>query len=194
MPSLFSKIQSDVEKTGFLPRTKESREWFYRKIRTLSNVSSSKILNDDSLVVRGKPLIGRMFMFLYDPKYKETLPYYDKFPLILMVGPAKGGFYGLNLHYLPPRQRAIFFDRLMDYMNNNKLDETTRFKLSYDLLNGTSKLRAFAPCFKHYLYKHVVSKTVEVLPKEWEISLFLPTDSFVGQKNASIWQKTRTLI
>jgi hypothetical protein len=82
----------------------------------------------------------------------------------------------------------------MDYMNNNKLDETTRFKLSYDLLNGTSKLRAYAPCFKHYLYAHVTSKTVEVLPKEWETALFLPTDSFVGQKNASIWQKTRTLI
>jgi len=79
-------------------------------------------------------------------------------------------------------------------MNNNKLDETTRFKLSYDLLNGTSKLRAYAPCFKHYLYAHITSKTVEVLPKEWETALFLPTDSFVGQKNASIWQKTRTLI
>jgi hypothetical protein len=194
MPSLFSKIQSDVEKVGFLPRTKESKNWFYRKIRTLTNISPSKILTDDSVVVRSRPLIGRMFMFLYDPKHKETLPYYDKFPLILMVGPAKGGFYGLNLHYLPARQRAVFFDRLMEHMSNNKLDETTRFRLSYEMLNSTAKLRAYAPCFKHYLYKHVVSKTVEILPKEWEIALFLPTDSFIGQKNISIWQKTRTLI
>jgi hypothetical protein len=194
MPSLFSKIQSDAESMGFLPRTKQSRDWFYRKIRTLNNIQPSKILNDDSLEVRNKPLIGRMFMFLYDPKYKETLPYYDRFPLILMVGPAKGGFYGLNLHYLPPRQRAVFFDRLMEYTNNKRLDETTRFRLSYDLLNSTAKLRAFAPCFKHYLNKHVTSKTVEILPKEWEIALFLPTDSFVGQRNNAIWQKTRTLI
>lgn len=194
MPSLFSKIQSDAERAGFLPRTKASKDWFYRKIRTLTNVSPSKVLTDDSLVTRSRPLIGRMFMFLYDPKYKETLPYYDRFPLILMVGPAKGGFYGLNLHYLPPRQRAVFFDRLTEYTNNNKFDETTRFRLSYDLLNGTSKLRAFAPCFKHYLYAHVSSKIVEVLPNEWEIALFLPTDSFVGAKNVSIWQKTKTLI
>jgi hypothetical protein len=194
MPSLFSKIQADAERAGFLPRSVESRDWFIRKIRNLSNISPSRVLNDDSLQTRRKPLIGRMFMFLYDPKYKETLPYYDKFPLILMIGPAKGGFYGLNLHYLPPRQRAVFFDRLMDHMNNKKLDETTRFRLSYDMLSSTAKLRAYAPCFKHYLYKHVSSKTVEVLPKEWEIALFLPTDSFVGQKNISIWQKTRTLI
>lgn len=194
MPSLFSKIQDNAERAGILPRTTESRDWFMRKIRTLTNISPSMVLNDDLLQTRSKPLIGRMFMFLYDPKYKETLPYYDKFPLILMVGPAKGGFYGLNLHYLPPRQRAVFFDRLMDHTNNKKLDETTRFKLTYDMLNSTKKLRAYAPCFKHYLNKHIASKTVEVLPKEWEIALFLPTDSFVGQKNTSIWQKTRTLV
>lgn len=194
MPSLFSKIQSDAERTGFLPRTRESRNWFLRKVQSLSNISPAKILNDDSVQTRGKPLIGRMFMFLYDPKYKETLPYYDRFPLILMIGPAKGGFYGLNLHYLPPRQRAVFFDRLMDHMNNKKLDETTRFKLSYNMLNSTAKLRAYAPCFKHYLNKHVVSKTVEVFPKEWEIALFLPTEKFMGENKAKIWQKTRTLI
>jgi hypothetical protein len=194
MPSLFSKIQSDADRAGFLPRTAESKDWFYKKIRTLTNISPSKVLTDDSLVTRARPLIGRMFMFLYDPKHKETLPYYDRFPLILMVGPAKGGFYGLNLHYLPPRQRAIFFDRLMDYTNNKKLDESTRFRLSYNLLNSTAKLRAFAPCFKHYLYNQISSKTVEILPTEWEIALFLPTESFIGQTKQTLWGSTRGLI
>lgn len=194
MSSLFSKIQDRVEKQGFLPRSKQSKDWFYRKIRTLSNINPTKVLTDKLVVSRTRPLIGRMFMFLYDPKHKETLPYYDRFPLILMVGPAKGGFYGLNLHYLPPRQRAVFFDRLTEYTNNSKLDETTRFRLSYDLLNSSAKLRAYAPCFKHYLNKHIVSRTVEIMPSEWEIALFLPTDSFVGQRNTSIWQKTKTLV
>lgn len=194
MPFLFSKIQSDVEQRGFLPRTKASRDWFYRKIQTLTNITPQKILTDKSLVTRPRPLIGRMFMFLYDPKHKETLPYYDKFPLILMVGPAQKGFYGLNLHYLPPRQRAIFFDRLLEYTNNSKLDETTRFRLSYNLLNSTAKLRAFAPCFKHYLYDHISSKTVEVLPAEWEIALFLPTESFIGENKTTLWGRTRGLI
>jgi hypothetical protein len=194
MPSLFSKIQSDAERAGLLPRTKSSRDWFLRKIRSMSKISSSRILNDDLLEIRNKPLIGRMFMFVYDPKGKETLPYYDKFPLIIMVGPAKKGFYGLNLHYLPPRQRAVFFDRLLDYTTNKKYNESTRFRLSYDMLNSTAKLRAFAPCFKHYLYDHVSSKTVEVMPPEWEIALFLPTDSFAKSTNSSIWQKTKSLI
>jgi len=194
MAALFSKIQTQVENLGLLPRTKQSRDWFYRKIRTLTGVNPSKVLADSSLVARSRPLIGRMFMYLYDPKHKETLPYYDKFPLILMVGPAKGGFYGLNLHYLPPRQRAMFFDRLYDFTNNKKYDETTRFRLSYDLLSSAAKLRAYAPCFKRYLYAHISSKTVEVLPNEWEIALFLPTESFVGSDKNKIWAKARGLI
>jgi hypothetical protein len=194
MPSLFSKIQSDIERAGLLPRTVQSKDWFIRKIKSITRITPSKILNDDSLIVRSKPLIGRMFMFLYDPKGKETLPYYDRFPLILMIGPAKGGFYGLNLHYLPPRTRAVFFDRLMDYMTNQKYDESTRLRLSYSMLSSTAKMRAYAPCFKHYLFKHIVSKTVEVLPKEWEIALFLPTDTFIGETSATIWSKTKNLV
>jgi hypothetical protein len=194
MSSLFSKIQSQAERAGVLPRTKESTNWFLKKIRGMTSVSPSKVLTDSLLETRNKPLIGRMFMFLYDPKGKETLPYYDRFPLILMVGPAKKGFYGLNLHYLPPRARAVFFDRLMEYTNNKKYDETTRFKLSYDLLSSSAKLRAFESCFKHYLFDHVDSKTVEVLPSEWEIALFLPSDKFMNATNSSIWQKTRKLV
>lgn len=194
MPSIFSKIQSSAERAGLVPYTKNSTTWFMRKIRGMTQISSSRILNDSSLEVRNKPLIGRVFMFLYDPKGKETLPYYDRFPLIIMVGPAKKGFYGLNLHYLPPRQRAVFFDRLMDYTNNKKYDETTRFRLTYNMLSSTAKLRAYSQCFKHYLYDHIDSKTVEVLSSEWEIALFLPTDSFMKESRYSIWQETKKFV
>ena len=194
MSSIFSKIHSQAERAGILPYTKKSTTWFLRKISSMTSVSKTKVFNDTLLETRNKPLIGRMFMFLYDPKGKETLPHYDRFPLILMVGPAKKGFYGLNLHYLPPRARAVFFDQLLDYTNNDKYNKTTRFKLSYDLLSSTAKLRAFQPCFKHYLFDHIDSKTVEILPPEWEIAVFLPTDKFIHAKNTSIWQKTRKLV
>jgi hypothetical protein len=193
MASIFSKIHSKAEQAGIAPRTDESKKWFLRRLRTLST-PPPKVLKDSALNIRKKPLIGRMFMFTYDPKGKETLPFYDSFPLILMVGPAENGFYGLNLHYLPPRGRAIFFDKLMEFLNNKKLDETTRFRLSYGLLSGSRKYRAFAPCFKHYLYSQVTSNTVEVPPNEWEIALFLPTDNFIGEKNSKIWAENRKLL
>ena len=84
-------------------------------------MNRDKLLRDDALELKSKPVTrtgpqGNMYMFFYDPKYKETLPYYDGFPLIIMLGPAKGGFMGLNLHYLPPAVRA----RLLDIIIGNK--------------------------------------------------------------------------
>lgn len=193
MASIFAKIQNQAERAGLKPYTEKARDWFMRRLRTLSNVTPSKVLTDDRLIKRNKPLIGRMFMYLYDPKGKDTLPYYDRFPLILMVGPAEGGFYGLNLHYLSPRLRAIFFDELQSFLNNKKMDESTRFRLTYNTLSQARKFRAFAPCFKHYLYKHIVSRTVEIPPSEWEIALFMPTEDFVGATNKSVWNKSRTI-
>jgi hypothetical protein len=109
-----------------------------------------------------------------------------------MVEKAEGGFYGLNLHYLPHKERAIFFDRLLDYTNNKRYDESTRLRLKYDLLKGSSKLKYFAPCFKHYLTKHVKSKIVEVPADQWEQVIFLPSEQFKKASKSSVWQESKT--
>jgi hypothetical protein len=195
MASLFAKIHAQAEKAGIAPRTAQSQKWFFQKLKDMrSGVTQRKILNDSALTTRNKPLIGKMFQFIYDPKGKKTLPHYDTFPLIIMIGPAPGGFYGLNLHYLHPRVRAIFFDKLMDYTSDKRFDENTRLRLKYSMLSNTAKLKAFAPCFKHYLFSHVVSKTVEIPPSEWEIALFLPSDHFAKESKETIWRRTRKMV
>lgn len=167
--------------------------WFRNKIRkniSPSSVEPQKFLKDDKLVRTQMPLPGRMYTFVYDPKGKETLPYYDSFPMILMVGPSEGGFYGLNLHYLPPRIRARLMDRLLEHASNDKMDETTRIKLSYSMLSGVSKLRDFAPCFKHYLKGHIRSQIMQIPFPEWDIAIFLPTERFSGASKSEVWKNS----
>lgn len=188
---IFKKISDQAERAGVQRRTPKSRDWFIKNLKNIRNLQRRSLLTDDTLVNKKKPLIGRMFMFFYDPKTKDTLPYYDRFPLIIMVGPAKKGFYGLNLHYLSPRARAVFFDELQEYQTNDKYDETTKLRLTYSLLMSVKKLRMFKPCFKHYLFDQVQSKTVEVPASEWEIALFLPTDDFAGADRQAIWRESR---
>ena len=137
--------------------------------------------------------MGRMYMYFYDPKTKDILPYYDRFPLIVMVKREKGGFTGLNLHYLPPILRAKFFDRLTEF-TNNKYDESTRFRLTYNFLRASSKLELFKPCFKRYLTSQVESRITEVPATEWEVALFLPTDKFVKNSRQTVWKKSRAMI
>ena len=194
MASLFDNLQAQAFRADIKRGTKSSIAWFRKKVADMTKISRTKLLNDEAVKQLSTPLVGRMFMYFYDPKYKKTLPYYDRFPIIIMVKKAPGGFYGINLHYLPPVLRAKFFDKLLDYSNNNKYNKSTRFKMSYDLLNKTSKLSAFKPCYKKYLTKHIKSRISEISATEWEIAIFLPTEQFIKKGKNSIWKDSRSKI
>jgi len=192
--SYIDKLQSQAFKAGVEKNTESSLKWFQKQLRDMKTINRRALLTDDNFKARSRPLTGRMFMYFYDPKTKKEMPYYDRFPLIFMVEKAKGGFYGLNLHYLPPKLRAKFFDRLTDYSTNKKYDITTRLRLSYNLLKGAAKLSMFGPCFKHYLTKQVRSKLVEVPASEWETVLFMPTENFKKSNKTKVWSDTRKML
>ena len=140
-----------------------------------------------------KLLIGRMYHFKYNPKWKEVLPYWDMFPLIIPVDVYADGFSGLNLHYLPPRLRAKLFDQLSSIVSDKNLNERAKFRISYNLLNGVRKYKLFKPTFKRYLYTQVRSRFLLMPPAEWQIALFLPTQRFQKAKSAKVWQESKRM-
>lgn len=194
MSNIFQNLELQAFRAGITPRTKESREWFRSKIKSLKSINRESLMKEDPLKQTSEEIVGSMYMFFYDPKHKETLPYYDTFPLVVVVGPAEGGFYGLNLHYLPPILRAKMLDALMDITTNKKFNDSTRFKMSYELLAKTAKLKYFKPCFKHYLNEHVKSKFAMVPAPEWEIATFLPTAKFEKSSINAVYKDSRQKI
>ena len=195
MSNLFAKLEYEAFRAGINPRTKEAQDWFRKKAQSMRRINRQDLLQDDQvkLVNRQNPLIGSMNMFFYDPKHKETLPYYDRFPLAVIVGPAPNGFYGLNLHYLPPILRAKMLDALMDVASSKK-SENARFNIRYKMLKNAQKLRFYKPCFKHYLNAHVESRFSEVPAPEWEIATFLPTAQFAKSSKQKIYADSRKMI
>ena len=189
--SLFDTLQAQAFRAGITANTKSSQRWFQTKVKALSAPSRTALLKDEALKKTANPRVGDMMMYSYDPKHKATLPYYDRFPLTIMVQPAKGGFHGLNLHYLSPGVRARFLDELMA-LSPSKMTDTSRLaKLRYDLLTGAQKYKEFKPCFKHYLMSQVKSQMVRVPMTEWEIAIFLPVEQFVNVKSQSVWRYSR---
>jgi len=178
MSNLFQKIGYEAFRAGITPRTAESREWFRGKIKTIKNINRNTLMKEEPIALKSRQVMGSMYMFFYDPKHKDTLPYYDSFPLVIVLKPAEGGFLGLNLHYLPPVLRAKFLDALLDVTNNKRYDESTKFKLTYNALQRVAKMKYFKPCIKHYLTDHVRSRFAMVQAPEWEIAVFLPTADF----------------
>ena len=193
MSNIFQKLELAAFRNQITPRTKESRAWFMKKARAIRGISREELMKEEPISSSGRRIIGSMQMFFYDPKHKETLPYYDTFPLVIVVKPAKGGFLGLNLHYLPPTLRAMFLDALMDNVTSKKSDDA-KFDLTVRLLASTSKLRYYEPCIKHYLNAHVKSKFAEVKAPEWEIATFLPTAQFQKASNTKVYADSRKMI
>lgn len=193
MSNLFHTLEIEAFRKGLTLRTQESREWFRRRVANL-RPNRSELMKEAPIQLKNRSVVGNMYMFFYDPKTKDTLPYYDSFPLVIVVGPAEGGFYGLNLHYLPPTLRAKFLDSLLDVTNNRLYDESTKFQISYNMLQRAAKMKYFKPCFKHYLNSHVKSRFAMVEAPEWEIATFLPTADFQKASKTQVYADSKRKI
>lgn len=194
MSELFKKLELAAFKAGITPRTKESIEWFQKKAANIRGVNREQIFKSNRLDKTNSEIVGNMYMFSYDPKTKKNLPYYDAFPLAIVVGPAEGGFYGLNIHYLPPTLRAKFLDALLEITNNDKFDNTTRFRMSYNMLQKSAKMRYFKPCLKHYLTRQVKGQLAKVDASDYEIATFLPTADWKKASPFKIYANSRKII
>jgi len=192
--SLFTQLQAAAFREGLRPHSKKARNWFRKKAQDLGRINKLDLIADKRLTQLDRPAPGQMFLFTYDPKTKKQLPYYDTFPLILMVDYTDTGFYGLNLHYLPPAPRAKLFDALLQTANNKRFDDSTKLKINYQILKSTEKYKAFRPCFKQYLSGKVKSKIVRVDAPEWPIAMFLPTESFKKASTEQVWRESRKML
>jgi len=114
--------------------------------------------------------------------------------MIFIVDKIPGGFYGLNLHYLPPTYRARLMDALYSVEQNDSVRKSKKLELSYDLLKSASRFSYFKPCFKHYLTDHVQSRMLYVPAEEWDIALMLPTQRFRKAGAATVWRESRKII
>jgi hypothetical protein len=135
-----------------------------------------------------------MHMFFYDAKTADSMEYWDKFPLTMVVQPAEGGFYGLNLHYISPPVRALLLSRLYDISSNKRFDESTKINMSYDILSSSQKYRQFKPCWKRYLLDHVRSPFSIVPASDWEMAVYLPSESFTGASKEKVWMDSQKMI
>ncbi len=189
--SIFDKLSAAAFRAGIKTRTPESEEWFTDKVRELAMPSRTKLLKDPALSNRAKVLVGDMVMYFYDPKTKETLPYYDKFPLTIVVGPAPGGFYGLNLHYINPVARARLLTELFKLAPKTLKPDSRLMKMTYDLLQGVKKYKEFEPCFKRYLMSNVQSDMSRVPMTDWETAIYLPVQQFKKKNSKRVWADSR---
>ena len=189
MPYLLDRIRESLAKEGIEPRTASARDWLKAKIQDLT-VSANTLMQDKNSL-KDSTIIGKMYFYYYDPKTKEKLKYYDRFPLVIPIEEYKDGFLGLNLHYIHPKNRVILLDKLSETLNNNKYDEKTKFRVSYNFLKSASKAFEATPCIKRYLFNHVQSRFLQINADEWDIAALLPVEDFKGASTSQVYNDSR---
>lgn len=184
--------------TGNGPRkSKQSISWFRDNVVKISSRKNGigAIEIDDTKKVRSWTNlgIGSMYFAYYDPKHKETLKYYDNFPLIIPIERYPDGILALNLHYISPALRAALLDSLIETANDPTLDDGAKMKINYQILSRVANSKLFKPCIKRYLGKHFVTEFVKIHPSAWETAIYMPTESFQKASKQQVWAESRKM-
>jgi len=199
-----SFLETQIKAAKVSEKIEEARDWYREtsfRMNQLKGASSQRFFRIGrenqrmKPTIRGRIMLGRLFMFEYQAKHADTLPYYDEFPLVFPIEAHADGFLGINLHYLPYTWRAVLMDALYDLKEEPKNDSLPpRLELQangYNILKKTAKYRYFRPCIKKYLFEQVTSRYMEVPEEEWEIAIFLPLERFVGENKRKVWMKSK---
>lgn len=193
-----SRLQQilNQNKVGILDLQRKSTLWFNKHVQDMVDVKMMRpqtLMRGDQNMKSSKIIPGFVYMYLYDPKHKETLPYYDMFPLTIPFQEVDKGFLGLNLHYLPYHYRAALLDKMM-LLAGSKLTDSNKIKMNWDLVKGFSQFAAAKPCVKHYLYDHVQTPFKKIPSSEWASVVLLPTERFVKASPQQVWADSIRII
>ena len=168
--SIFDEI-SKLRKSG-----KEPYQWYRNRIKELGSPSQAQLIRDGKIT--GRVSFGALNMFIYDPKLKNKLPYYDTFPLVLPLESYRDGFLGINFHYLPYALRARLLSRLDPDANYSAL----------------KNVRLVKPTLKRYLNSNVRSRFRKLEEEDFMTAIMLPVQRFKKSSASKVWSDSRKVI
>ena len=74
-------------------RSKESLTWFRDRVRNLKTGSRDLYTYSNMTKTSASSIgVGEMFTYFYNPKFAQTLPYYDTFPCTIIIEMNRSGF------------------------------------------------------------------------------------------------------
>jgi len=194
------KVLQNLEKSYFEsqgPKSrrniKKSMDWFRKRVtKNFSSVRTARMFRDQELFSDGLTL-GKMAFFEYSALNKDTLPVWDRYPLIIpfRVYRTKSGsenFVGINFHYLSPVLRMAAFRALLRFKSRDRFVKSTKLDISWKVISTLAQSKYFEHAVKEYRMDQVRSKFVEIPSQSWELCLFLPLARFQKGSKSEAWK------
>ena len=176
---VISKTTTKVEPNLTMPSEKSPSEEIYQWL--LDRMKDNKSLD----VANVKTLSfdpGKIYVFKYDPLYKDSYSYWDEHPIILALGkmPAKTGSMNvaINLSWYPPKARKYIIGVIMkankkfieDQMKKYPGDAKKQKGIFIDLASLKSALDQYGFSFaiRNYLPSQIKTPSYCISYEHWE--------------------------
>jgi len=189
---ILEKIMTAAEDSGHEKiYGKKTLKWYKKYIASkYKTINRSKIRQSSKTRNMINPMKGKMYAFLYTPKHKIKLPYYDRWPLIIPYRPSRMNYiYAYNLHYLHPKLRLKVLYKLSPKFKNMVDKDFVPFRDKIDMMSlGSKNLKNLKACARTYLKSNLVGQPMEFSAETWPAAMFLPVAQFMKVRDKQkIW-------
>ena len=171
---------------------KNAYEWF---------VKESEDKNSKRVQLNIEPLLlpGKIYVFKYNAKYKNILDYWDKHPIVLVLGYVMGEkskiILGLNISWYPPsarkyiveKIREIYEPRYKDAMIKNSLKANDQSPIYMDLYRLKTLLDPYGLSFalRQYIPNNIISPKYCICYEDWDKAILLDQPRIFPQLQAN---------
>lgn len=180
----FDKILQEASGVNLKQMQLASTGWFKEQLKQIHKNRFNKY----QFIAQGQQYktkrmeIGKMYMFEYFPKHVNSLPVWDRYPLIIPFNTAPQGFVGINFHYLPHKIRAWLLNQLL----RNSNDRTNKLYITWELLSKFSRANVGEYATHRYLLSHVTSPFRLIPIEDYSKAILLPMASWYGNDKRAI--------
>lgn len=201
-----SQFDTEIKSMQDLYKTQQGSLSAVEYIRQLARDDEKTGLNPQQLLSgagRTKRLMpGRMYMFNYrNPISKAKLPYYDMFPVVLVINTYEndGYFQGINFHYLPPEYRAELMEQFYRFTMNtgaegDNIGSTIRTRVmervDFEFMKKRRQFMSFKPAWRRYNMQAVIGQYLFIPPKAWDFVVQLPLGRFRKAGLNRVWMES----
>ena len=186
------KVIGQFTRSGKDLQSEQATRWLAKNLSKIQTQMRSEHYNKTKPSVRGTGSImeGEMLFFGYNPRMKDELPFWDAFPLMILLHKRGNNILGLNLHYLSPTVRAAFLNNMLKNVTNSNYvhNPPSYFNATYPWLKAAAKLKPFRAAIKMYYLSNIVSKVNVIPSNEWQITTFMPLDKFKKASREDVWK------
>jgi len=204
MESIEAKVNRYLAARSASYMYKQTIKWFFDHYVTTTK-PVKELHNTDELQ------FGRIYTFLYKPKYRDKLSFYDNFPINLILGhietkEGKRNPFGINLSFIPPKTRIAILDRLWTVFNdeiveNRKIVSDTKTLFNHKVLTPipityeTAKIllkdSGFEFAIRSYIYDggYMYTRPKVVPMDDWWRLAYAPSQFITGLNIMAIYYR-----